>query len=78
MKIIKGNYYKLTNIHGVEYIFQAVSKEDNGWIIDIVRTSDDKLDLSTNAFYVTKSDGTTVCGDIITKLSDSEILAIKI
>ena len=77
MKIIKGHYYKLINNKGVEYIFQATTKEKNGWIIDIIRTSD-KITANKNAFYITESDDTVICTDHIKELDESEILAIKI
>ena len=78
MKIIKGHYYKVVVKSGIEYIFQAINKEDHGWIVDIIRTTDKSFDLSKNAFYVTSSDDTTHYSDDIVELSNSEILAIKL
>lgn len=78
MKIVKEHYYKVVVNSGVEYIFQALSKEDCGWIVDIIRTTDKSFDLSKNGFYVTSSDDTVHYSDNIVELSNSEILAIKL
>lgn len=78
MIVKEKHYYRFTNGYGVEYIFQAMKREDKGWIIDVVRSSSKYWGERKAGFYVTTSDNTSPNRDNLKELTDAEILAIKI